>query len=222
MVRLTLDTTTSSIWSEQGRFDVETRSWTGGVDAAMSSDLAEPLSATAATGKLAQTRRLLPVGVIGLRAATTTELATARSLGASLAQAGFPVMTGGKNGIMEAASQGAVEAGGLTIGILPDTDWTGANPYITIPIATGFGSARNAIIARACFALVAVGGEYGTQTEMAFGMHFGRLVLGLGNVPSVTGVIACANVDEAVERVSLRFLALDGEPGPDQSDDGIR
>jgi hypothetical protein len=70
------------------------------------------------------------------------------------------------------------------------------------------------VIARAAFALIAVGGEYGTLSEMAFGMHFDRLVLSLADAPEVPGAIRCAGIDEALERMSLRLLGLD-RPGAD-------
>lgn len=160
-------------------------------------------------------RRLirLPVAVIGPRSASPKQLEVAELLGSRLAEFGFIVLTGGKGGVMEAAARGAVLKGGITIGILPDYDWTNANSSICIPIATGLGSARNAVIARACFALIAVGGEYGTQTEMAFGMHFGRRVIALENAPDVAGALRYDTVDEALAEVSRAYLEL----GPDDN-----
>jgi uncharacterized protein (TIGR00725 family) len=220
-MELHYDTATASLWGERGVFDVVRRDWRSGGDAVPPGGMTTLRSATEAVRRLSATRTLLPVGVIGGRQVTPEAYRTAEAIGHALATAGFPVMTGGKGGIMEAACKGAAAAGGMTIGMLPDNEWTGANPFVTLPIATGFGSARNAIIARACFALIAVGGEYGTQTEMAFGMHFGRLVLGFGDVPGVAGVTHCTDPHDAVERVAQRFLALDGG-GIDASDDGER
>ena len=221
MLRLCYDDVTNSLWSERGTFDPDKRHWDA--DNSLHLDQIEGVSMTAteAVRRIAMTRTLLPVGVIGGRCASQAELQVASEIGGALAAAGFPVMTGGKDGIMQAACEGAAKSGGLTIGVLPDNEWTGANRFVTLPIATGLGSARNAIIARACFALVAIGGEYGTQTEMAFGMHFGRLVLTFGDVPAVTGVIACLDADEAIERIAQRYLALD-DGGVDASDDGTR
>src|SRR5690606_18071116 len=102
--------------------------------------------------------------------------------------------------------KGAFEAGGSPIGLLPDTEWDAANPYVAIPIATGIGQARNALIARACLVLVAVGGGYGTLSEMAFGLHFERLVLTLDKAPPVDGAVACAGVAEVLERIAGRLL----------------
>lgn len=223
MARLHYDQASASLWGERGVFDPRGRQWVPlALDPiAVDGRRGEPVSASEAVRRIAGQQRLLPVGVIGGRSATAAERDIAFAIGRTLASAGFPIMTGGKDGIMEAACEGALSAGGLTIGMLPDNEWSGANPFVTLPIATGLGSARNVIIARACFALVAVGGEYGTQTEMAFGMHFGRLVLGFGDAPAVSGVLACRDPDEALKRIAERYLALD-EGGIDASDDGLR
>ena len=81
---------------------------------------------------------------------------------------------------MEAACQGAKEAGGTTVGILPGNDQHEANPYVDIPIATGLGEARNAIVVRTAEAVVAVGGGYGTLSEIGLALKMGRPVVGLG------------------------------------------
>lgn len=155
--------------------------------------------------------RRLPVGVIGPRAATTRQALVARELGARFGTLGIALLTGGKGGVMEAASRGAHESGGLVIGLLPDGEWQGANPYVHVPLATGLNEARNAVIARACPVLVAVGGEYGTLSEMAYGMHFGRLVLALEDAPVVVGVPVLPSVEAAVQRALGRLLGLDGK-----------
>ncbi|HKC42408.1 MAG TPA: hypothetical protein VKC64_01180, partial [Burkholderiales bacterium] len=103
-----------------------------------------------------------PIGVIGPRDATEAELAFAVALGRGLAELGVVLLCGGLVGVMAAVSRGAAEAGGTVVGLLADGDWRVANAWVTIPIATGIGVARNAIIARASLALVAVGGGYGT------------------------------------------------------------
>lgn len=153
--------------------------------------------------------RRVPVGVIGPREASPGEAATARRLGGALAAHGLQLLCGGKTGVMEAACRGALEAGGQPIGLLPDAEWTAANPYVAIPIATGIGPARNAIIGRAALVLIAVGGGYGTITEMAFGLHFDRLVLGLCGAPAVPGAVVCADVDAALDLACRRLLGLD-------------
>lgn len=152
--------------------------------------------------------RRVPVAVIGPKAASDEQRTIAEALGRRLGELGLTMLCGGKNGVMEAASKGCMEAGGLSIGLVPDDEWTAANPYVAIPLASGLGAARNAVIARAAVALIAVGGEYGTLSEMAFGLHFNRMVLALANAPEVPGAVRCASVEEAVERVAARLLRL--------------
>ncbi|GGF70745.1 hypothetical protein GCM10007301_33110 [Azorhizobium oxalatiphilum] len=168
----------------------------------------EALKLLTGTGRM----RRVPVGIIGPKAANAAQEEVAEALGRAFAKVGLTVLTGGRKGVMEAASRGAFTAGGMTIGIIPDNEWDSANPYVTVPLATGLGPARNAIVARACEALVAVGGEYGTLSEMAFGMHFNRKVLAMLNAPTVPGTITCASVDEALAHVAARFLRLDSGP----------
>lgn len=151
--------------------------------------------------------RRVPVGVIGPKAATEDERAMAGVLGAGLARMGLQLLCGGKNGVMESACKGNLDAGGLPIGLLPDDEWTAANDYVAIPIATGIGPARNAIIARGCQILIAIGGGHGTLSEMALGLHFNRPVLALGNAPTVEGATLCRTPDEALARVADYILA---------------
>ena len=120
------------------------------------------------------------IAVIGGSAPTPQEAATAEAVGRALAQAGAVLICGGRGGVMEAACRGAKAAGGITIGILPGTDRHGANPFVDIPIVTGIGVARNAIITRTAQAVVAVGGGYGTLSEIALALAFGVPVVGLG------------------------------------------
>ncbi|MGH8699390.1 MAG: TIGR00725 family protein, partial [Burkholderiales bacterium] len=149
-----------------------------------------------------------PVGVIGAREATEPQLAFATALGAGLAALGTVVLCGGLVGVMTAVSRGAAEAGGTVVGVLPSGDWRTANPWVTIPIATGIGVARNAIIARAALALVAVGGGYGTLSEIAFGLQFGKPVLGFFDAEPLPGVERVTTVDEALDRVARVVLEL--------------
>jgi uncharacterized protein (TIGR00725 family) len=90
------------------------------------------------------------------------------------------LICGGRGGVMETACRGAKSAGGLTIGILPGTNPRKANPYVDIPIVTGIGEARNAIITRTAQAVIAIGGSYGTLSEIAFALSFGTPIVGLG------------------------------------------
>lgn len=108
-------------------------------------------------------------------------LAGAERVGAGLAAQGAVVVCGGLGGVMEAACRGATETGGLTIGILPGEDRAAANRYVQIPIATGIGELRNGLVVRTSDALIAVGGAYGTLSEIALGLRSGRTVVGLGS-----------------------------------------
>lgn len=150
--------------------------------------------------------RALPVAVVGPRSANAVQLATAEAVGRALAELGVPLLTGGRKGVMEAASRGAFNAGGLTIGFIPDEDWRAANPYVTLPLATGLGPARNVLIARSAEALIAIGGEYGTLSEMAFGMHFGKPVFSLCDAPAVVGVTVCTDVEDCMTRLAESLL----------------
>ena len=152
--------------------------------------------------------RLVPVGIVGPRQASAEERRLAEELGREIGLLGVPVLCGGRAGVMEAASAGAKSAGALTVGILPDDEWSAANDYIDLPLATGLGPARNAVIARACGALVAVGGLHGTVTEVAYGLHFGKPVFGLAGAPQVEGARHLDGVAEVVEEllpILLRF-----------------
>lgn len=149
-----------------------------------------------------------PLGLIGPREPAARQREMAEIVGAGVARLGLTLLCGGHQGVMEAACRGAVQEGGLTIGLLPEADWEAANPFVRVPIATGLGVARNAIIARAAFCLVAIGGGYGTLSEIAFGLQFGRPVFGLAGAPNVDGVRSVSDwpaLEEAVCRLVLRL-----------------
>jgi uncharacterized protein (TIGR00725 family) len=120
------------------------------------------------------------VAVIGASNATGWELSTAESLGRALASAGCVIVCGGLGGVMNAAARGAASADGVSIGILPGDDREVASEHLTVAIATGFGEARNAIVARSADAVVAVGGEFGTLSEIALALKMGTPVIGIG------------------------------------------
>jgi len=105
--------------------------------------------------------------------------ASASEVGRLLAEGGAVLVCGGLGGIMAAAARGARSAGGLTVGILPGTDHRSANPWIEVAVPTGLGEARNAIVVRAAHAVVAVGGEYGTLSEIALALKLGTPVVGI-------------------------------------------
>lgn len=123
--------------------------------------------------------RLPLVAVIGGHHCSPGQSAAAEAVGRLLAQRGAIVVCGGLGGVMEAAARGARAAGGLTIGILPGDDPAAANPHIVVPLATGMGEMRNALIARAAHALIAIGGGWGTLSEIALARRIGKPVIGL-------------------------------------------
>jgi hypothetical protein len=98
---------------------------------------------------------------------------------------------------MEAACRGAREAGGVTIGILPGADRGAANRFVEVAIPTGLGEARNAVVVRSADAVVAVGGGYGTLSEIAFALKAGKPVVGLGGW-EIEGVQAAESPERAV------------------------
>ncbi|MBF0516018.1 MAG: TIGR00725 family protein [Nitrospirae bacterium] len=138
------------------------------------------------------------VGVIGGRDVSPWHLGQAQLTGRLIAQKGGLLVCGGLGGVMEAACKGAKEAGGLTVGILPQGQTTHANPHVGIPIATGMGMARNAIIAQTADVLIAIGGSYGTLSEIAYGLQFNKPVIGIGTW-EIEGVITAETAAEAVE-----------------------
>lgn len=129
----------------------------------------------------------MPVGLIGPRIATPTQMEVAQALGYALAQAGMTLVCGGKHGVMEAAARGASEAHGIVIGLLPEDDASGANPWLSVALPTGLGITRNALIARASLCLIAVGGGLGTLSEIALGLQLGKPVFTLCGAPQVPG-----------------------------------
>lgn len=129
----------------------------------------------------------------------------AYELGAEIARRGHVLVCGGLSGVMEAASHGAKDAGGITVGILPDIDRMRANRWLTVSVPTDMGHARNTIVALSGDALIAVSGGYGTLSEISFGLKLGKPVIGLRSwEPDPEGreserVVPASNPSEAVE-----------------------
>jgi uncharacterized protein (TIGR00725 family) len=121
------------------------------------------------------------VAVVGAGEASADELAAAEEVGRLLAAREAVLVCGGLGGVMEAACRGAKEGGGSTVGILPGRDRAAANRYVDVAIATGLGEARNALVVRAADVLIAVGGGYGTLSEIALALKGGTPVVGIGS-----------------------------------------
>jgi uncharacterized protein (TIGR00725 family) len=124
----------------------------------------------------------------------------AEAVGRELAARGAVVVCGGLGGAMEAVCRGAKDAGGTTVGLLPGLDRRDANPYVDVAVLTGLGEARNALVVRTADALVAVGGGYGTLSEIGLALRTGKRVVGLWTW-EIDGIEAVSSPEEAVEAV---------------------
>jgi uncharacterized protein (TIGR00725 family) len=145
-------------------------------------------------------QKRLIVAVVGGHACDAKVEQIAIKLGELLAKVGVILVTGGLKGVMEAVSRGAKNGGGLTVGILPSEDKNAANPYIDIPIPTGLGYTRNTIVAGCADAVIALPGEYGTLSEIAFALNMKKPVIGLGSW-AIPGILEVKTAEEAVAKV---------------------
>jgi len=141
--------------------------------------------------------RPLRISVIGAGQASPEECRLAEAVGRALAEAGAVVMTGGLGGVMAAASKGCVEAGGTAVGFLPGRDTAQANPWVTLPLATGMGESRNSLVVRTGEAVVAIGGSWGTLSEIALARKMGHSVVLLGDPPVELPLPRAERPDEA-------------------------
>jgi len=207
-----LDRLARALYNAEGqRWDAMARGWRDSEEpfAAGQDARTEPVDAVAAVTWLQRESGYpirMPIGVIGPREATQTQLTAAEAVGSGLAAMGLAIICGGREGVMEAACRGVARQGGLAIGILPDTDPRLANSHVTIALATGLGEARNAVIARAALALIAIGDSYGTLSEVAFGLHFGKRVIGLEGAARISGIDQLGSVDAALGAIALDVL----------------
>jgi uncharacterized protein (TIGR00725 family) len=139
------------------------------------------------------------VSVVGSGAAFGKLYEKAREVGRLVAERGGTIVCGGRSGVMEAVARGATEAGGTAIGILPDEDRKGANEFLSFSIATGMGHARNLAVVCSGDVVIAVGGEYGTLSEMGLARKAGRPVVALESWDLGGHVSVAATPEEAVE-----------------------
>ncbi len=152
------------------------------------------------------------ITVIGGSQCTKEEARTAEEVGRELARHGAILVCGGLGGVMEAASKGASAEGGITVGILPGENRQAANPYIQIPIVTGIGYARNVAVVKSAQAVIAIGGNYGTLSEIAHALQSGIPVIGLNtwalskNGQPENSIILAQNATEAVNK-ALSIIA---------------
>ncbi len=140
------------------------------------------------------------IAVIGGRKVEKRLLHEAQEVGRLIANHDAILVSGGLGGVMEAASKGAKAEGGITLGILPHEHKREMNEYIDVPVTTGLGIGRNVIIARTADALIAVGGEYGTLSEIAFALQMKKPVVGI-KTWDIKGIIPAENAQDAVKKV---------------------
>jgi uncharacterized protein (TIGR00725 family) len=167
----------------------------------------------------------LHVGVVGSGEPTEADQQIAEDVGRQVAEAGAVLVCGGLGGVMEAACRGAAGAGGLTIGLLPGRDRTAANPWVQAVVATGLGEMRNCLVVESSDVVIAVGGEYGTLSEVAFALKVGKPVVGVGTWNLIRpngeldGAIVASDPPDAV-RTAIGLVG-NGAPGsvePDGTD----
>ena len=140
-------------------------------------------------------RHRRPVSVVGPREALPGQLACAGDIGVLLGWCAMPVLCGGKNGVMAAVSEGVASMHGVVIGLLPEDDDALANPHLSVALPTGLGISRNALVARAACAMVAVGGGLGTISEMALALQWKTPVFATPDAPQVPGRLIFDGVD---------------------------
>jgi hypothetical protein len=139
------------------------------------------------------------VSVIGGRTCSVEVEQIAQNLGKKLAKVADILVCGGLSGTMETTCQGFKAGGGLIIGIIPSYDKNEANPYLDIVIPTGLGLARNVLVVKSADVVIALPGEAGTLSEIAYALQFGIPIISL-NSWDIPGVIKVGTVDEAVEK----------------------
>ncbi len=146
------------------------------------------------------------IAVIGDSSCSPEEAKVAESVGEILAQQGATIVCGGLGGVMEAACRGAKSQGGLTVGILPGQDPGAANPWVDVPVVTGVGEARNIAVVKSAQAVIAIGGRYGTLSEIAHALKNNTPVIGLNtwslshNGQKDDSIIRVRSATEAVDK----------------------
>ena len=157
--------------------------------------------------------RPVQISVIGGGVADQEVLDQAEEVGRGIAEAGAVLVCGGKSGVMEAASRGARDAGGVVIGILPGLSPDEGNEHLTHGIATGVGHARNLAVVASGDAVIAIGGEWGTLSEIALARRLERPVIGLETWPlrNRAGTdLGIAEASSAAEAVSAALSSISG------------
>ncbi|MBW1675682.1 MAG: TIGR00725 family protein [Deltaproteobacteria bacterium] len=141
------------------------------------------------------------IGVIGAGNCNNEIYELAREVGVGIARMGAILVCGGLGGVMEGACRGACEAGGQTVGILPGPDRAHTNQYVTIPIVTDLGHARNILVVRSSDILVAISGGYGTLSEISIALKLGKPVIGLHTWPNMEGIHYVTTPEDAIDAI---------------------
>jgi len=145
-------------------------------------------------------KQRIVISVIGGSTISAKVEDLAEAVGKMIAELECVLLCGGLGGAMEAAAKGAQKAGGMTIGLLPGKDKRDANPYVDIALHTSIGYARNTIVACAADIIVALPGSFGTNSEICYGLVYGRPVVDLGDW-NIEGMIDAKNITEAEEKI---------------------
>jgi uncharacterized protein (TIGR00725 family) len=150
----------------------------------------------------------ISVAVVGAGSCDPQIAAWAEEVGRRLAEAGAVLVCGGRGGVMEAACRGAKKSGGLTVGILPGVDRSEANAFLDLALPTGLGEARNVLVVRAADAVIAIAGEFGTLSEIAFALKIGKPVIGLSTWQLARSGMPVEAIDAASDPADAVHKAL--------------
>lgn len=141
------------------------------------------------------------IGVIGASNCSNKIYEMAYKVGELIAKNGFVLVNGGLGGVMEASSKGALNKGGLTVGIIPYSDRGEANSYVKVVIATNMGHARNMIIVHSCDSVISVGGGYGTASETAIALKEGKKVVAIEPTFMFPNLLIAKSPEEAIKLI---------------------
>lgn len=141
------------------------------------------------------------IGVIGAGECSPEIYHQANELGRLIGKNDWVLFCGGLGGVMEGAAKGCYQSGGMTVGVLPGKEKDSANPFITLPIATGLGEGRNLLVVRASDVIVAIAGGYGTLSEIGLALKVGKPVVGLKTWPGIDGVDYVETPEQAINMV---------------------
>ena len=150
----------------------------------------------------------LYIGIIGSGICSSAVYSLAENMGAEIGRRGWTLVCGGLGGVMEGASKGCFENGGLTVGILPGFTKESANPYIKVPVPTGLGDGRNLLVVRASDVLVAISGGYGTLSEIAMALKMNKKLIGLQTWKHIEGIRHVYNTVDAVQEIEKELSRM--------------